>query len=354
MPTHTTIAGASPRSRRAAAALVAALALGTTACSAGGGASSEAASSQSRSVAAQDNSAGDSLASAKRDAGSTVLPPGTQPRTPVTGDQIARTAELSLKVDDLDAAAAKVREIGTRSGGLLVSENLGEYRDGDGPTYGGVSVSVPADRLDATLAELGRLGTVLSRQTESENVSAETIDTEARLATMKASVARVRALMDRATGLDQVVELEKQLSDRQAQLESLQSQLAGLKGRVAMSTITVSLSTDGRMTGDSPGFLGGLRAGWAAFTASMGALVTLLGAVLPFAAFGVLVAAPVVWLWRRSRRGRAVLAPAARPAAARPAASGPAAGTRDDGVADQTDDEVDLGRGHPEVRREAQ
>ncbi|XVX18770.1 DUF4349 domain-containing protein [Actinomycetota bacterium] len=335
MSTHTTTAAGRPRGRRAAAALVATLALGLGACSAGGDSgSANRVSDQAGSVAAQDNSQANGPAAAKRDEmASTVIQPDTYPQTPVKGDQIARTAELSLKVDDLDTAAAKVREIGTRSGGMLVSENLGDYRDGDGPTFGGVTVSVPADRLDATLTELGRLGTVLSRQTQSENVRAETVDTEARLATMKASVARVRALMDKATGLDQVVELEKQLSERQAQLESLQSQLASLKGRVAMSTITVSLSTDGRMAGSSPGFLGGLRAGWAAFTASMAALVTMLGAVLPFAVFAALLAVPAVWLWRRVRRGRAALAPAARPVAA-PAGSAPSAGAGGDGVAD--------------------
>jgi hypothetical protein len=53
------------------------------------------------------------------------------------------------------------------------------------------------------------------------------------------------------------------------------------------------------------GFVGGLGSGWDAFTASVSGLLTAIGAVLPFAVFFALLAAPVVWWLRRRRAGSA-------------------------------------------------
>jgi hypothetical protein len=49
------------------------------------------------------------------------------------------------------------------------------------------------------------------------------------------------------------------------------------------------------------GFLAGLRNGWAAFTGSVSVLLTVLGAVLPFAVLAAVIGVPV-WLWLRRRR----------------------------------------------------
>jgi Flp pilus assembly protein TadB len=120
---------------------------------------------------------------------------------------------------------------------------------------------------------------------------------------MQASVDRVRALMTRATDLTQVVALESELSRRQADLEALESQLAALKDSVAMSPVQVSLTTvPGVIATDAgTGFLAGLTHGWRAFTASVVVVLTVLGAVLPFAVLALVVGIPL-WWWLRRRR----------------------------------------------------
>jgi hypothetical protein len=172
---------------------------------------------------------------------------------------------------------------------------------GAGTGFGTLTLSVPADKLDIALDQLAhKLGIVLQRSLSTQDVTAQYIDTASRLTTMRASVGRVRALMVQARDLGQVVALESELSRRQADLESLESQLAALDNSVARSTVSVSLSTPGTepVTRDS-GFGAGLRAGWDAFAASARGLFTAVGAVLPFAVFFALVAAPIVWWLRR-------------------------------------------------------
>jgi Domain of unknown function (DUF4349) len=172
-----------------------------------------------------------------------------------------------------------------------------------------MTLSVPADKLDTALDQLGKIGTVIQRNTSSQDVTSQYVDTESRLKTMRASVERVRALMTQAKDIGQVVALESELSRRQADLESLESQLGALKNSVEHSTLTVSLSTPGAEPESSNGFFAGLRSGWDAFTASASGLLTAIGAVLPFAAFFALVGAAVLWFLRRRRASQPPASP---------------------------------------------
>lgn len=224
----------------------------------------------------------------------------------VTDRRLARRADISVTVPDVEAAAAKVRSIAAAASGLVLSESIASGTEGDLAGTGGfstITISVPTTRLDATLDQVAAIGDVYSRTTSTEDVTAQVIDTESRLATMEASVERVRALMTQATKLGEVVTLEAELSRRQADLEALKTQLAALEDSVALSPVEVRLSTDAQVlaeAGDDTGFLAGLTAGWRAFTTSVTMLLTALGAVLPFALAAALVIAPVtLWLRRR-------------------------------------------------------
>lgn len=236
--------------------------------------------------------------------------------------KVTRHADLSLRVTDLAAAASRIRAAATAAGGLVVAEQVSSdptptptARPLDDTTGSGaettrstgsgtVTVSVPAARLDATLDELAKVGTVLSRETGTDDVTGTYVDTQSRVASMQASVARVRALMGRATKLSDIVSLEGELSRREADLEALQTQLATLKDAVALSPVTVRLTTDvAPVPEPAPtGFVAGLTAGWRAFTSSVTVVLTGLGALLPFAGLAALVGVPAVLWWRRRPR----------------------------------------------------
>ena len=241
---------------------------------------------------------------------------GSATVTAVTSDRkLARRADISITVADVDVAAAKVRAIAAAAKGMVVAEAISS--EPDDPSLGGfssITISVPTAELDATLDRLAELGKVHSRNATTDDVTAQYVDTESRVKTMQASVDRVRALMSQATKLGEIVALEAELSRRQADLEATQSQLAALKDSVAQSPVEVRLSTDEKVleeADDDTGFLAGLEAGWAAFTGSVTVLLTAIGAVLPFAALAALVLVPLlVWLRRRAPRTAAPAQPA--------------------------------------------
>jgi hypothetical protein len=302
-----------------AASAVAALAL--TACGGGGENSSSSGAQYSSSAGSSDERAvADGAGSGGKVAAPSAADKGTSSSVSASAlqasrDQLARRASIAIKVKDIRQAVARVRATTAAAEGIVLSENIGASTGGipleqgaqvSATTYGEITISVPASQLDSVVDDLGQLGTVIRSQSSSDNVGDQIVDTEARLKTMRASVDRVRALMARATDLTQIVNLESELSRRQADLEAMESQLASLKDSVAMSPVQISLTTDpGVIAQDAgTGFLAGLRGGWTAFTASVIVVLTVLGAVLPFAVIAAMVGIPAWWYLRRRRASR--------------------------------------------------
>lgn len=303
---------ASTTRRLSSAAAALAIGLGLVALSGCSGSSDSSAGDAASGVETQSRpAAGDTSSGAAADqpaeAGGAGVKSGSRAAAVVYDRKLARRADISITVPDVDAAASKVRSIAVSANGMVLAEAISS--EPDDVTTGGfstITISVPTDQLDATLDRLSALGKVHSRNASTDDVTGQYVDTEARVKTMQASVDRVRALMARATRLGDIVTLEAELARRQADLESTESQLAALKDAVTLAPVEVRLSTDEQVLQKAEpetGFLAGLKAGWGAFTGSVTVLLTVVGALLPFAVVLAVVLVPVlVWLRRRTPR----------------------------------------------------
>jgi hypothetical protein len=225
---------------------------------------------------------------------------------------LIRTAELTVAVDDVPAEAAAAGAAARAAGGAVA----GDDRSGSGAdAHATVVLKVPPEKMDAMLDQLGRLGHEQSRSSSTQDVTQDVADVDARVASMRASIARVRAILSRAERIGDIVSVEGELSQRTTELESLQARQRALAGQVNYATITLQLKAN-RAAAPAPppdqaGFVGGLRDGWHAFTATLGWVFTGLGAVLPFLLLALPVAVALVL--RRRRLSVAPSAPAARP-----------------------------------------
>ncbi|MFI9612207.1 DUF4349 domain-containing protein [Streptomyces sp. NPDC052023] len=236
--------------------------------------------------------------------------PPAAPQLP--SNRIIRTASLTVQVKDVPKALDEARTATETAGGFVGSETT--TRDEDGGEHTRVVLRVPVARYEDVLADLEGTGKLLERTAKATDVTDQVVDVESRIQTQRASVARIRELMDRATRLSDVVELEGELSGRQADLEALLAQQASLKDRTSLSTITLSLfetpvATTPKEDG-TPGFTDALAGGWDAFVTMLRWIAVALGAVLPFA----VPTALLVLVWLRVVRPRRARRPAAAPA----------------------------------------
>jgi hypothetical protein len=261
-------------------------------------------------------------------------PGGTAKGAPKpAASSIVRTASLTVRVADVPEALDTARTVARDAGGFVGDEDT--RRNEDGSRHSRVVLRVPAAKYDEVLRELQGTGRLLSRTAKAEDVTDQVVDVDSRVKSQRASVARIRALMDRATKLSDVVSLEGELSTREADLEALLAQRAALKDRVDLATVTLSLTESAAAdkgnaaTDDDPGFLDALSGGWDVFLTLLRWLALAVGAVLPFAAALALGAL----LWRRVLRPRLPRHPVPAAATARVPAPAPAPASTPDATA---------------------
>ncbi len=173
---------------------------------------------------------------------------------------------------------------------------------------------MPVEDFTVFIRDLARLGTKLTQSQSTVDVDQPVVDAGS-VASQRASVERVRALLMRATSIEDIVRIEAELSRRQADLESLEAQQKALADRTAQATVTTTLVGRAAPVADGDaerGLLAGLRGGWNAFAAAVAVALTVVGAALPFMALIVIVAVPG-WLIRRGRKRQRPAPPSPTP-----------------------------------------
>ncbi|CAL9311249.1 DUF4349 domain-containing protein [Streptomyces sp. SudanB25_2051] len=291
----------STRPRRALAAVLLGASLALAGCSGGGesGATADRAAAQEAARDAQGPGYGAGAQSGGAGGAKAARPGAVQ-------QHVIRTTTLSVEVEDADEALARARDAAAKAGGHVADESTRRHRTGGLASR--ISLRVPQAAYEDVVKELAGTGKLLSRRAEAKDVTDQVVDVESRIATQRASVARVRELMDRAERLSDIVELERELSARQADLEALLAQQASLKDRTALATITLELSepeTAPARDDDEPGVMDALRGGWEALLTSLTWFLLVLAALAPW--LGLLGVVFLVWRrvlapWRARRR----------------------------------------------------
>lgn len=290
----------------AAVTLAAALAL--TGCGAGDSGAKDTAGVAAEAPPANGGEAGrDAAAGAPQAAGAGA------PDLRVDQRAIIYTGTMRVQVDDVDEAARETVAVATRAGGFVGGD---QRRDTGADAVAELQLRVPAATFTGVVEEIAKLGRQQRREIDTQDVTEETVDLDARIASQRARVESARRLLARATSITDLVSLENELGQRQSDLASLEAKKRRLGDLTALSTITVSLVGQAAKNTEEKaetGFLAGLKGGWKAFVASMTVLLTVLGALLPFlVALGVPLGVLLVAL-RRRRKSPALVAPVSAP-----------------------------------------
>ena len=218
-------------------------------------------------------------------------------------EQVITTANVFVEVKSLDAAVDEVVDLTQAADGTIDAQSI--YRQ-NGSASAMMTVRVPSDGLTSFLADIEELGTVRSTDINSQDVTLEVIDIQARITTLEGSINRLRELQQQATSVSDLVAVEAELANRQSELESLTARRDYLANQVELSTAYLTLSEEETGPATSPDFLGGLQRGWDALLTLGAGVVTGVGFLLPIAAvvaMSIVVVLGIVRV-RRSRRNQ--------------------------------------------------
>ena len=151
--------------------------------------------------------------------------------------RIVRTGEITIEVERVTTAVARVRALAVELGGYV-----GDSQAGSLEQSATLTLRIPSERFLDALTGLRELdGEVIAEATREEDVTAQIVDLEARIANLEASEASYRVLLDRAERIDDVLAVQARLDEVRMQIEQLQAQLENVATRADLSTLTVTL-----------------------------------------------------------------------------------------------------------------
>jgi uncharacterized protein DUF4349 len=227
--------------------------------------------------------------------------PAQAPDLSVDQRSIVYTGSITIRVNDVNIAAARATAIANGAGGFVGGD---KRNTGDGSSDATMELRVPAAKFSAVVDQLARtLGNEEQRGISTEDVTEQTVDLDARISVQQARVDSGRQLLAKAKTLNELVMLEREVATRESDLASLQGKKRRLADLTTLSTITVVLldpkaAVKPKENG-TPGFLGGLAGGWTALIKSLAVVLTVLGALLPWL---LAIGLPLWAIWYAYRR----------------------------------------------------
>lgn len=219
---------------------------------------------------------------------------------------VAKLATIRMVVASVDDARRALERYLKESGGAIRAMNV----TGDPPaarTLTAVVAVAPAS-LDASLQAMRALGRVQNEAQSSEDVSAEAIDLDARLANARVTEARLQAMLaNRTAKLSDVLAVEREAAEVRETIERMDAARKHLAARTATASITVTMTEDRRaeiaptMSPVSRDLSNAFRDGVRGAAQFLLRVVTLTLRIAPTAAIAGVLVSPLL-IWRRRRR----------------------------------------------------
>jgi len=177
------------------------------------------------------------------DSGTTLVSSEAQGET--TERLVVKRAEMRVSVADPAEAMRTVVQWAESMQGYVVNSNQWNSTS-DGQTYinASVMVRVPAERLDEMMQKVRDLAAdpktgVLSETVTGEDVTAEYVDSQARLRNLKAAEAQLVELLDQAPDLEYTLDIFRELTEIRSQIEVLEGRIKYLEESAALSALSV-------------------------------------------------------------------------------------------------------------------
>ncbi len=226
---------------------------------------------------------------------------------------VVYTGKLSLEVNDTEETVSKIADILKQNQGYISSRSLD--RDSKGKVQGFITIRVPAASLEPVLQQIRALGLkVIHEDANSEDVTAEYTDLDARRKNLEAYEAELTQLLDtvreRTGKAEDILAVYNQLTDVRGQIEQIKGRQNLLQNTSSYATYTIQFVPHEEVEVVEPGQ-------WNPGNTARTALKSLVQAVQALADVGItvalfilpvliLLALPFVllflivrWVWRR-------------------------------------------------------
>lgn len=144
----------------------------------------------------------------------------------------AETAHYDELIPALDAKI-------TALGGYVESRETGSYSRSR--RWSQMTIRIPAESLSDFVSHVGENANVLSTSEQTQDVTLQYADTEAKITALKTEQARLLELLAEAGNLSEILEIEARLSDVTYELERYESHKRSYDNRIVYATVTLHI-----------------------------------------------------------------------------------------------------------------
>ena len=167
----------------------------------------------------------------------------TQESSARTSDRtVIQNSTLSLLVNNVEEVKNTILTKTRELGGFMVSVNVNNPQDAATAT---ITVRVPSTKLENAVKEFrGFAIRVTSEYLSGEDVTDEYTDIQAQMATLLTTKEKFEEIFDKATIIQDILNVQRELINLQSQIDSLKGQQLYIERNAEMARITIYLSTD--------------------------------------------------------------------------------------------------------------
>ena len=161
--------------------------------------------------------------------------------------KIVYTADVSMETETYEETVEAIRKALSEAGGYIESTSQSGSSE-EGNRYCDLTCKVPAEKYQDFLNGLSGAGNVYSISQQTDDITAQYIDVDARLDSLQKQKERLEELADGAEDIETLLSIEDKLSDVQYQLESYTAQMRTYENQLSYSTVSVWLREVNRVS----------------------------------------------------------------------------------------------------------
>ncbi len=164
---------------------------------------------------------------------------------------ITQNIYLALKTAKVPTVINQIQEEAEKNGGFLVNKNTSKH---EGILTGNISVRIPKEKADDLISVLKNRKEieVLQEQYNSQDITDQYSDLQARLNTLEHTKAIFEKMLDTATDFDQILRAQKEILNTQRQIDNIKGQMKYAEKTAKYTLVSIDITSDELALGYKP------------------------------------------------------------------------------------------------------
>lgn len=176
-------------------------------------------------------------------------PTSVEAEPQINDRKLIKNGRIGFQTNDLPKTYQNILKVVKQYNAYISSDenhnNYGELRHD-------ITIRIPSKDFDKFVETVGKgVEEFDYKEIQTQDVTAEYLDVEARIKTKKEMENRYLAILQQARNVTEMLEIERQLGEVRGEIESMEGRLKFLKNQVSFSTLSISFYKNVPYQGDS-------------------------------------------------------------------------------------------------------